>query len=153
MINPSSYVKKGSIFYLLRRESGVAVAYKTSRYIEDATLADYSDTLGPVPLAELSKRIPLCFSQVPPLLWSTKEWKLRGGDKSSPRVGDLIICIEPGAPMCISGGFYTDYDLDDVYKAHEFITWSSVNGNLHGFVFCSALHIDPDIISHVLEKL
>ena len=153
MTDPSSYIKKGSIFYLLRRVTEATANYKSARYIEKSNISDYSDTLGPIPLAELTKRVPLCFSQVPSLLWHTNEWISRDGKKAAPRIGDMIICVEPGSPMCISGGFYTDYDVEDAYKSHEFVTWSSVNGNLRGFVFCSAIHICPDIISHVLEKL
>jgi hypothetical protein len=154
MTDLSSRVKKGSIFYLLRKKTDdEEVVYNSPRYISSGTMDNYSATLGPIPLVELSKRVPLCFSQVPQLLWHTSEWTSRGGKESSPRLGDMVICVEPGSPLSVSGGFYTDCDPDDAYKAHEFVTWSSVNGNLYGFVFCSSTHIHSDIINHVLNKL
>jgi hypothetical protein len=154
MTDLSSRIKKGSIFYLLRKKTDdEEVVYSSEHYIARGTLDNYSDTLGPIPLMELSKRVPLCFAQIPQLLWHTSEWSSRDGKESSPRLGDMIVCVEPGTPLSICGGFYTDYDKDDAYKAHEFVTWSSVNGNLYGFVFCSATHIHSDIITHVLNKL
>ena len=153
-------VEKGSAFYLLRRKDSIPSeeGIPSPLFLEESTMEDYEDdAIGPIPLCELTRRLPKSLVQIPPLVWNNPIWtKTRRGAKH-PREGDFIICLKGVGRLkspYITGGFFVmENDLSVYRDMYKFVTWSSIRGNEYGFIYCSQIHIHPSISNYILTKI
>ena len=145
----------GSAFYLLRLKDSVPVTgFKDVFYISSSDITCYEETIGPIPLRELTDELPDSLVQIPRIIWNNTAWTKTRCRSKKPRTGDLIVCVEGRENPRISGGFYTTLQAAGEYqKFCEFVTWSSARGEQYGFVYCSYPDLHPSIIDHILTLM